>query len=372
MKRFGVCAAMLVLILGATGAFAAKAPRVVASAEVPLDGTAVSLPKMESEGEYKVRIIGNFDCDIDGRSFDAEYRTDAKGEFNQPHDLVQVEPIEAKLLDSNAGRHTYTYGPLAGEDFAGESVTVRVNVDKLVNEFIRTPSEVRDSLSGAMKAELLHTPATVPPGILLAMVGLPLLIVGLVVGVMVDASRKAAKRPYEDVNGMQRRIGRKCEEALTEIGTDEGLFEQLRDRVTQLAEGADELAGHIIAFRQAKLVQSESDIEREIARLQREMQRERDDEMVAQYAGEIEAKRETLGHLQANQRSESEYLLRLAQVETTVDNLRLKLPRLRVQLAETGADQAAVGDIDRELELLRTAISETREHVMGPLPDDDE
>jgi len=56
-------------------------------------------------------------------------------------------------------------------------------------------------------------------------------------------------------------------------------------------------------------------------------------------------------------------MLRLASVETALDNLRLKLPELRVRLAETEADTAAVVEMDRELQLLQKTVQEMREQL---------
>jgi len=357
---------VLTIALWATMVTASAAPRTISHVEVPLDGTAVSLPQMGDKGEYSVVVTGVVGCDIDGREYDAGYRADAAGRFDQPHELLIVRPKELSISESADGAHTYILGPIAAEEFAGEAVTLRLDVDKLVDEFIRTPSEIKRSLSGTLRAELLFSPPTMSPLMLALMIGVPVLLAALVVGALVDASRKAAQRPYQDVSTMRRRIGRKCKAALGDIGADEPLFEELRDRLAELERGADELARHVITFREAKLGHDDKHVEAEINRLEQEMLADLSPEALKQYESEIAGKRQTLEYLRTNAESEAGYLLRLTKVETTVDNLRLKLPRLRVQLSETGIDRAAVEEIDSELGLLRTAIDETREQVLGP------
>lgn len=367
MRRPAIAAAVLIASITAGGAFAGSEYQRVASVDIPLNGTAVSLPEMGENRTYLLDISGTFTCTIDGRTYDPIYRTDAAGAFRETHDLVVVEPAEAQRIELAAGDHTYVYELPTDENFVGESFVVRLNVDRLVDEFIRTPSEVRQSLSGGLKAALLVAPPAPNFALLIAAILVPLLIVGTVLGVMIQAARRTAERPYEDVEAMRRRIGRKCKEALAETEADQRLFDELRARVRSLRDGADELAGHVIAFREVKLRHNENEIEGEIVRLQEQLDKAQAADVVTRCREEIAAKQELLEFLKANEANESRYLLRLTQVETTVDALRLKIPQLRVHLAETGADESAVAEIDAELELLTKAIEETREHGVGPV-----
>lgn len=357
--------AVCVLLLCLPPLLAEKASRTVAEVGVPLDGTAVSLPKLGDSGEYRVRVSGVVTCGIDGRQFDARYREDEGKRFTQPHDLVRVEPGGDTLLHEDVASHTYTFGPLNEGVFAGESVTVRLDIDRLVDEFIRTPSEVRESLSGELKARLQYIPPTMAPGMLALAVLVPVLVVALVVALAVQASRAAARRPYEDVNAMRRRIQRKARLALEEMGWSEQLFDHLRRRVAELSETADQLAEHVVTYRSIKLEYSPRGIEEDIARLERQLGRVTAEDVAEELRQEIENKRRTLDYLRANRNREASYLARLSQTETTLDNLRLKLPDLRTSLAQT-AERPAVVEIDQELELLKDAIEETRELVLGP------
>ncbi|NSW58477.1 MAG: hypothetical protein HPY44_20905 [Armatimonadetes bacterium] len=355
--------AAMLLVLSALPALAARSAHPAGAADIPLDGTVVSLPAMQGKGEYQVRLSGTFECEIDGRRYDARYRQDATGDFVQPHDLVVLDPPVETIAEDSA-RHTYTFGPVSGKDHSGKSITIRVDVDRLVDEFIRTPSEVRESLSGDLEAELLYVPPAVPLGVIIPSVAVPLLLLSFVITACVQASRHAARRPYEDVHAMRRRIQRKMKLALEEVGTSETSLAHLRGQLRQLGRDADELARHVIAFREARLVHSEADVQDDIDRLEHDLQEANTEVAREQIAREIRHKQETLKYLQANAERESDYLLRLSGAEATLDNLRLKLSQLRLQM-DARVEQEASDEVENELELLRGAVAETRERVVG-------
>ena len=358
-------AVLLALALGSLAA--AGGMKVQASAEIPLDGTAVSLPVLKGGGEASLAISGTFICDIDGRTYDARFRTDSAGQFTEPHDLLIIRPREATLAEENSSARRYVYALPDGGVFEGESFTVSLNVDKLVHEFIRTPSRVRESLSGQLTADLLVTPPPLPIGLIGAAIGVPIIVVAGLALLALRAARRAAREPYRDVEAMGRRIERKCAAALQEVGSGEVLFDELRARIRDLDSGARELAEHVFAYREAKLSSSEAEIEAEIARLQAQRESAGSEDIARQCEEEVIAKRQTLEVLRINSEKEAEYLLRLARVETTIDGLRLKIPGLRVGLSETGGDQVAVDEVDGELRLLLDAVTDSRRHAI-PAP----
>lgn len=361
MTRPAILAACALLIC----ITAQSAPRLqpAGSAEVSLDGTAVALPEMKDSGEYQVRLSGTFECGIDGRRYDARYRQDAAGHFTQPHGLVVLDP-PAESITEDTAKHTFTFGPVPGKDNAGESVTVRVDVDRLVDEFIRTPSEVRESLTGELRAELLYAPPTVPPSVLVPAIALPLFVAVFVISALVNASRRATRRPYEDVHALRRRIQRKARLALQEVGTREILFEHLREQLRELGRAADELARHVLTFRATRLAHDEQDVQEDIERLENDLTQAASDAVRNQINREVAHKQETLQYLRANAEREADYLLRLSRTETTLDNLRLKLPHLRLEM-DARLEQPVADEVESELELLRAAVQQTREMVIG-------
>ena len=163
--------------------------------------------------------------------------------------------------------------------------------------------------------------------------GVLVLLLAGAIWLVARASREAARRPYEDVENMRRRIGEKCAAALNEIGEEGSLFDELRARVASLSRGSQELAGHVIAFREAKLSHSRLQIEAEVERLEGQLQEASADDVAEQYRQEIAARQRTLEFLRVNQENEARYLSRLSTVEAAIDNLRLNLPQLRVRLA---------------------------------------
>ena len=355
----------LALLLATAQMALADAPKVLATATVPLDGTAVSLPTMDKPGGYALQVSGTFRCDLDGREYDALSRTAPLKGLTTPHGLLVVEPADATVVERDEGRHRYVFGLPARRQTTGESFTVRLNVDALVTEFIRTPSEVRQSLSGDLKAELLFTPATPDRRPAYAAAALLALLGALVAGMMALAARQARQRPFDDVLALQRRVGAKCSEALGEIGGEELLFDELRTRVMGLRDGANELARHVVTFRQARLQHKPAETEAEIGRLEAQLSEATAPDTQARCRDQIAAKRATLTALRETEQTETRYLLRLAAAETAIDDVRLRLPHLRVGLDETGSDQAAVAAIDQELGLLQGAIHDIR--VQAPL-----
>ncbi len=337
--------------------------RPVTTVELPLDGTAVALRTVAAGVSARLRVTGVFTCDIDGRTYDACFRTDASGEFSEPHDLLVVRPDGSSPEERDRERHSYLFRPPAGSEREPTNFIVALDINKLVREFIRPPSEVRSSLSGDLKVTLLVAPPPHAIPVAGAMLAIPVLLVAVFLGLMVHGRRRAAAPAFSDVTDLRDRIRDKSERARSEIGSTEGLLSELGRRVQELGEGAEEVAKHVVLFRRTRALCDADSVKRQIEAMQRRAEAADSEPLRRRCEREIAGKRQTLEFLQANEDREAEYLLRLAGVETALDNLRLKLPELRVALSATDADEIAVAEVDRELELLHKIVAETREQL---------
>ncbi len=337
--------------------------RPVTTVEVPLDGTALALRSVAAGVSARLRVTGIFTCSIDGKTYDACFRTDASGEFSEPHDLLVVRPDGSSPEERDLEKHSYLFRPPPGSEREPTSFTVALDVNKLVREFIRPPSEVRSSLSGDLKVTLLVAPPPHAIPVAGAMLVIPVLLVAVFLGLMVHGKRRAGALAFSDVTDLRGRIREKSERATDEIGSGEGLLSELGRRVQELREGAEEVAKHVVLFRRTRALCDVEGVKRQIEAMERRAEAAVGEPLRRRYEQEIAGKRQTLEFLQANEDREAEYLLRLAGVETALDNLLLKLPELRVALSDTDSDEIAVDEVDRELELLHKTVAETREQL---------
>lgn len=354
---------LLVLLCMCAPTMAQDLARPAAAVRVPLDGTAVTLPTVDAGARAQVRLSGVFRSSIDGRQYDALYRTDSSGQFTDAHGLLVIEPSGVQAVSQDEAAHAYVFAVPGDEGQAPVSFTVRLDTNKLVREFIQAPSEVRGSLSGSLRAELLVAPPARAIPAAAAILVIPVALIVLVVYFAMHGSRRARAMAFADVLQQRSRIREKCQAALEEIGSGDGLFAELRQRVRALREGAEEVCEHVLLFRRSRVRFDAESVRREMDSLRRRADSAGAPELAERHLAEIAAKEQTLQSLQGNQDREADYMLRLASVETAIDNLRLKLPELRVRLAETEADTAAVLEMDRELQLLHKVIQEMREQL---------
>lgn len=170
MRIVSAALACVCALAGGLPARGAAALRVVGSAVVPLDGSPAALPATRPGERHLLRLSGVVDCQLDGRQYDAAYRSDARGRFNQPHELLITAPASLKLVRGDPRAHVYTYA-LPEQAPGGESaVSLRFNTDKLMDEFSRPAAEVRSKLRGELKGELLMVPRALPVWLFLLIV----------------------------------------------------------------------------------------------------------------------------------------------------------------------------------------------------------
>src|SRR5436309_2392684 len=122
-------------------------------------GDCALTPPLGSTGARLV-LRGAFTFQYDGSQFDAFYRTGTDGAFSQPHSLFQWTPRTPLLESADVARHRYEFSVPAEWKLGGQSLGLRLDLDRLVDEYLIPPSDVRAALTGEMELLVMPLPAT--------------------------------------------------------------------------------------------------------------------------------------------------------------------------------------------------------------------
>ncbi len=330
----------------------------VAEIEVPLTGreVAIELPRGAKPEDIRVVLAGVFKCSYDRGSYDALRVTTDSDEFDREHGYVEWSPAGMELADSDVSTHRYVLRLPENTRELPASVSAWIDVDQFVTDFIITPSDVRQSLSGALRLAVWRARGGSPAG--------PMAVVGLlalgVVAVVLVRRRNRPPVAMSDVEEHLRRIDRKYESAMGTIeGQREDTFE-LSSELERLRDGARELAKHIEAFRGAARTVDREQLDAEIARMERQLEQADRDDVRDELEATLAAKRKLRDLLAHTDASEARYLLRLSKIESTMDATTMWVTGQEQRLADEVGEDRAIAEIEEELESLDQAIEELK------------
>ena len=311
------------------------------------------------QNSYRIVLEGVFRCDHNGQEFDALYQTDGSGAFTQPHPYLQWTPQPPILESADAILHRYVFRVPKAWKLEGQSVGVRLDIDRFVDAFLISPSEVRSSLSGEMKLTVLQTPIVAPfPWATWLGASVPTaLAVG---GISVIIKRRMALRGLSyDLQSKLGSIEQKFRAARAVANKQRGNLPSLDEKLLAVKEGA------VVLVRQAQELQNAAKrvdsrtLEFEIHALEKQMLALTDPATRQEAETALREKRKIISLLAELQEKEARCFLRLTKIEAILDTTYLTLrnttptnvatPAEETLRAELEAEVAAIREVEREI-----------------------
>ena len=333
------------------------------------DGVRVVAPmgNAEPDADLLLEIQGGVRCAYNDTRYDALYVCHASGaaDTSQPHAYLAWQP-HAPILEASdirAHRYLFRFPKIA----RGVSPTVRVDVDRFVNEFLIPPSEVRDSLSGQFTL-IVHAPMlAAPQRWRSALAAVPAL--ALTGGLVWVIHRRMSAGSLEfDLQAQLNRVREKAAAARRAIRPEDARLVPVRERLQMLEFGAVQLANQIQQIRGARALHNRAALERDAKLL---VQRTSVDPPNEELLETLVVKRKALERLTELDRAESRLGSRLTRIEAVLESTLAGLQSVRV-----GAMTSPVGDsvcqaLDAEVSALREAtpqnsiVTQSRKDTKG-------
>ena len=325
----------------------------LASVRLPPTGDRLLTPPLGDTGARLV-LEGVFTFRYSGMQFDALYRTGPEGAFSQRHPYLDWSPHPPLVESEDVARHRYQFRIPAQWKLQGQSIGLRINLDRFVDEFLIPPSEVRASLAGEMALRVLPlpaAPANLWPEIVGASVPAALMIGGL--GWILQRRMALAGMPLELQRQLERII-QKQRAALAALGPGPPRHQRLAGDLKAVPAGAWTLARRIRRLRDARSHIDRTSLAAEVAWLEREPA------CLADAAGRgvggtaLVEKRKALALLEEIERTEARCALQLTTLEATLDTTCLTLRQLQPDSPPT----PSLESVRRELQAEVAAIAE--------------
>jgi hypothetical protein len=331
------------------------------SSPLPLTGDWLLTPALRELDRlgYRVVLEGVFRFAYTGEAFDALYRAGTDGAFRQRHEYLQWRPRAPGLEQEDPVHHRYVFRVPAEGQLEGLSVGVRVDVDRLVNEFLISPSEVRGALSGDVRMTVWQTPlAPLSLWPLIAWTSVP---AALLVGGTgwVIRRRMAFRGLAPELQARLAGIERKHRAARAALGPARMTLFPLQERLAAVREAAFTLAREIQDLRNVRSLVDRRVLEAETARLEGGLATVADEGARREGELALREKRKTLAVLRELEAAEARCAMRLFKTEAVLESTCLTLrnlpaapadePAEEILRRELDAEVAAIGELAREL-----------------------
>jgi hypothetical protein len=324
------------------------------------DGSIFSIPLQEGH-DTTVDLNGVFNFAENGKPYDALYTTDAQsGQWTQAHTYLEWLPEAPPLASEDKGRHRYIFRVPAEWIQEKKSLSVRVNLEKFVEDFIHlglTPSQVRAALSGELQVNVAHLPLAVPLLPRIAPVAIPALVVAGGVALVVRRRMMWGGLSH-DLQQTLMGIEQKYRTACAAVSKEHRQLFPLNDKLTALRDGAFAIARQIQKLRNAQQLSDRRALEADIARLEQQRTTLRDE--AAQRDADIilNEKRRTLALLGDMEQNASRCALRLTKIEATLDALAITLRHAQTQHAPEPVEETLRRQLDAEVTALQDTTRE--------------
>jgi len=351
---------------GALSAASAQAPldgyHLASSVTVPCDGSAIATPPLKGRGaaDYRIVLSGTFTFAYNGTTYDAFYGPDGA-----PHRYVRTDPPDLVRVEEDRRAHRYVLGLSEGVSLAGSSVTVAIDTSRFVDDFLITPSEVKQALTGGLKVELYERPgpaagamARVPAGVKVAVIGL-LAFLALMVGIGLPIAAYA-RRAGDELRVRLSRIDAKVRRASRSAAARGGFFAELVKQLADLQAAAHRLGNLVRESDRTLRTVHRDGLERDVRSLDQRLESATDAAVRGETERALVQKRAALAALDTVGRRREEAMLRLTKLEGTLDATLLKIPDIELKLAGEENEDAAISAIESELELIRKVTEEIR------------
>jgi hypothetical protein len=331
-------------------------PETIANLPLPADGNVVLPPVDTSRFEDRVILRGSWTCY--GETFDARCGADGM----TPHNYLQWSPVEPELIGENRSGHEYVYRVRPGSLPDGQSLTVRLDVDRLIDRYVgQTRSEIVAALSGGLSVEVTRT-ALVAPFPWASVLASSLVGSAAVGGFLWVARRRQllAGIPPELLARVEK-IGEKAAAARRAVGGQAGTL-PLRERVDALARAALPLARQATDLRNARATVDRPTLLRAVSLIE--------DRLPALAPGtperrEAEAtrdeKQKALARLDELERAEALCLLRLEKIEAVLDSTALTLHSAQARAGNPASEEHLRKSLDAEVAAVHAVAEQAPE-----------
>jgi len=337
--------------------------RMVSQTAVPMDGTVVATATMEAGRDYLVVLYGTFRFSHNGTAYDARLSTaDPQGRapFGQEHDYVKVSPAELVLVESDPRNHRFVYALAPGTAPSGLSASAAIDVDRMVEDFLIPPSEVRRGLSGELMIQLWERPEPAAGGLLAH----PLVRAGGVLLLLVIVSLILLARSGTEVAARERRLDGKYRQARAAALAGGGFFAELVRELDSLRESARLIGRSARRYRIGEGTARELALRAEIAALERKVAAAPDERVRADGEAALAAKREALAVVERGQASREHALMRLTKIEAAFDAARARVEEIRAGAAPAeGSEDVRIDGLTAELDLVRRTLDDAGPEV---------
>ncbi|HJN18343.1 MAG TPA: hypothetical protein QGH10_22770 [Armatimonadota bacterium] len=344
-----ICVALALLAVVACGCAHAAGLKVVGETAVPLDGREVTIPVPDRgvAEDYMVELEGVITCSLDGKQY-----TPA-----QAHDLKRglVQLVAPGTQIGASGVITQFHWPRSTAP-PPELVGAYIDVDTLVERYIVTPTEARESLSGEVVLRLYQERSSGGGLTAIVIAVVVFCFCALTIASLVAGSRRRA--PMGDVERILKQIDTKQATALRAIDDERWDAGELGSQIKRLKTGAHELAGHIQTFRASSAQVNRDRLASEIADVERRMEQTDREELKTELQATLDAKQNVQGLLADTDANEARYVLRLQKIESALDAVVLQMADQDSRLADGKVDRKAMDALNAELKSLDEAIKE--------------
>lgn len=340
-------------------------PREIAVYRLPLNGDTVLTPPLggAAAGPAEIVVEGAFHFGYAGTRFDALYRTAPDGSYSQPHAYLRWSPQAPELVSQDVGRHRYVFRIPPELAQTGQSLGLRLDVDRLVREHLITPSEVRQSLSGEVRVRVLQAVAPPPPlGLLVGGAVVPVLLAAGGVGFIVRR-RMQFQGLDPDLRAQVERIEQRYQGAARAARASADRLLPLQQRLQDLRKSAMGLAREAQQLRASRRHLDRAGLEREIVRMQEQLSTVQDSDARRDGEAAVAERQKSLVLLADLETVETRCLMRLAKIEAVLDSAALSLRGSQGRaVAATSArdDEALCRHLDAEV----TAIQEVQRELV--------
>lgn len=329
---------------------------------LPADGSRVVIPIPADAPSLggRIEIVGFVRCLYNNQMYDAVNQFDPSSGSGpiRIRSYLSWYPRTPVLEESDPMAHRYAFRiPTLA---AGVLPTVRLDVDRFVNEFLIPPSEVRRSLVGQFKVTVHPATAAAPSAWPVALAAVPTL--ALFGGVAWVIRRRMTNVVLDfDLEAQIARIHLKAEAARRALGRQDSRLVPAHARMKALTAGADKLARQIQQVRGACALHSRFALEKEIAELELRSRADspQDDTLLT-----ITDKKKALASLTELDAIEAQFAARLDRAEAVLESALAGLHAVKAGGMAAPVSDNLCRSLDSEVSALREATRPLAENIL--------
>lgn len=334
-------------------------PDTIANAPLSPGGEALMTPPLKdfAHNEYRVVLEGTFRCL--GETFDALYLADGT-----PHNYLLWSPVKPSIVsESNAAKaaHRYEFQIPANVVPEGQSLSVQLDIDRLIDRFLVTRSEIVNGIEGEIRVTVLQLPLVAPfPWATVATVATPAaLVAGGITWVL--RRRMAFQGMTPELLARINRIQTKAQ-AARQAAVRQSSSVPIRERIETLASAALPLARQCVDLSAAQKLASRDALNQDITALEHRLAMLTASGVANGAAKETEAtleeKRKALTRLDELARAEALCILRLEKIEAILDSAALTLHSALANTNEPASEEHLRKALDAEVAAVHAVSQE--------------